>query len=133
MEETAKNQHFKNLLSIAFADGILDRSELEFLFKKSNKYYITLDEVENLVENSVHVKPVVISDKIERAEKMLDLIEMMLIDGETHERENRLCVSFGVSLGYSSESIHEMISKVITMIEEGQNNLQVLKTIESYH
>lgn len=133
MEEAAKKQHFKNLLSIAFADGILDKSELEFLFKKSDKYYITISEIENLVDNSIHVKPVLIEDADERAEKMLELIQMMLIDGETHERENRLCISFGVSLGYSPENIHEMIHKVVTMIEGGDSHIQILQTIKTHH
>ena len=133
MEEAAKKQHFKNLLSIAFADGILDKSELEFLFKKSDKYYITISEIENLVDNSIHVKPVLIEDADERAEKMLELIQMMLIDGETHERENRLCISFGVSLGYSPENIHEMIHKVVTMIEGGDSHTQILQTIKTHH
>lgn len=133
MEEATKNQHFKNLLSIAFADGILDKSELELLFKKSDKYYITLEEIGGLIENSIHVKSVIIDDKKERAEKMLDLIEMMLVDGETHERENRLCVSFGISLGYSAEIVHEMIQKVVAMIEDDRSHFQILQTIQTYH
>ena len=131
MSEDIKKQHFKNLLSIAFADGILDKSELEFLFKKSNKYFITATEVEGLIENSIHVKPLIIADDKERAEKMLDLIEMMLVDGETHENERRLCMSFGVSLGYSAESINELVDQVVNMIEDGRSTFQIIQTIQT--
>ena len=43
--------HFKNLLAVALADGILDKVELDNLFKISKRYYITRDELEELVDN----------------------------------------------------------------------------------
>lgn len=132
MENTANKQHFKNLLSIAFADGIMDKSELEFLFKKSDKYFITLEDITGLIENSIHIKPIEVTDKKDRAEKMLDLIQMMLIDGESTEFERRLCMSFGVSLGYSPEKMDEIIDTASDMIEDARSEFQILETIQTF-
>ena len=131
MEQTT-NQHFKNLLSIALADGILDKSELDFIFKKSGKYFITQEDFDGVIENHLHVKPSAIEDKIERSEKMLDLIEMMLLDGETHEQERRLCMMFGVSLGYVADCIEELVDGATAMIEDGKNRKKILSKIQSF-
>jgi uncharacterized tellurite resistance protein B-like protein len=132
MENTANKQHFKNMLSVAFADGILDKSELEFLFKKSDKYFITLEDMTGLIENSMHIKPIEVSGRKERAEKMLDLIQMMLIDGESTDFERRLCMSFGVSLGYSPEKMDDIIDTTSNMIEDGRSEFQILETIQTF-
>jgi len=132
MKKATDKQHFKNLLSIAFADGILDKNELEFLFKKSDKFFITSEDIAGLVENSMHIKPILISDKKERAEKMLDLIQMMLIDGESTDVERRLCMSFGVSLGYPPEKMDEIIDTTSNMLDDGRSEFQVLETIQRF-
>lgn len=132
MENAINTQHFKNLLSVAFADGILDKAELEFLFKKSNKYFITSEDIEGLIENSMHISPLEISDKKDRAEKMLDLIQMMLIDGESVEFERRLCMSFGVSIGYPPEKMDEIIDTTSKLIEDGRSEFQIIELIQRF-
>ena len=131
MEQTT-NQHFKNLLSIALADGILDKSELDFIFKKSGKYFITQADFDNNIDNHLHVTPSQIEDKVERSEKMLDLIEMMLLDGETHEQERRLCMMFGVSLGFNADCVEELVDSTTTMLDEGKSHKKILHKIQSF-
>jgi uncharacterized tellurite resistance protein B-like protein len=131
MEKTT-NQHFKNLLSIALSDGILDKSELDFIFKKSGKYFITQEDFDNNIDNHMHVKPGVIESKEERSDKMLDLIEMMLLDGETHENERRLCIMFGVSLGYDATKIEELVDSATNMLEDGKSRKKILSEIQTY-
>ena len=132
MENATNKQHFKNLLSIAFADGILDKSELEFLFKKSDKFFITSEDISGLIENSMHIKPIEVADAEDRAEKMLDLIQMMLIDGEATEFERRLCMSFGVSLGYDPEKMDNIIDTASEMIENGKSDKKIISHIQSF-
>ena len=117
MEDSVSKQHFKNLLSIAFADGILDKAELDFIFKKSGKYYI---------ENSMRPHPIVAEDADQRASMMLDLIEMMCLDSEISEPQLRLCQIFGVSMGYSDSGIETMINSSVELLEAG-------KSVEEVH
>jgi uncharacterized tellurite resistance protein B-like protein len=130
MENKVNKQHFKNLLSVAYADGILDRAELEFLFKKSDKYYISAEDVEGLIENTIHITPLEIADRDDRAKKMLELIQMMLIDGEASEIEKRLCASFGVSIGFLAEKVEAIVDSVIHMLDDGRSEYQVLEIIK---
>ena len=128
VSETEK-QHFKNLLSIAFIDGVLDKAELEFLFKKSNRFFLTQEDLDGVIENSMYVKPMAISSEEERAEKMYDLIKMMLLDGEVDDAEHRLCLIFGVNLGYSAEKVEEFMASAVDMVDQGKKTKEIVQAI----
>lgn len=132
MNEESRKQHFKNLLTIALADGILDKGEIEFLFQKSSKYYLTLKDIEGITENAMHVKSAYVNDENTRCEKMLELIDMMLIDGEVHEREKRLCMSFGVSLGFNADHMEKLVTSALNAHEEGATPEEMLAIIKTF-
>lgn len=133
METAQKQQHFKNLLTIAFSDGVLDKGELDFLFQKSEKYYLTLSDIQGLAENAMHPPESAFEPDIDiRSERALELVEMMLVDGEAHERERRLCVLFCVSLGFNAETAEEMVTNIENWLDLGENNAEIIAKIKSY-
>ena len=133
MEDQISTQHFRNLLSIAVADGILDKSELEFIFKRTGKYFLTVREIETIDLNAINVQPLVIKDAKERAQKMLDLIELMYLDGEAHERERRLCIMFGVSMGYPANDMEELVDQVAAELNSKAPKKRVLGLIKNWN
>ncbi|MGB0391992.1 MAG: hypothetical protein ACPGRC_01250 [Salibacteraceae bacterium] len=133
MEDSISKQHFKNLLSIAFADGILDKAELDFIFKKSGKYYLLTEDIEGIVRNVIHPTPLKIEDSERRSAMMLDLIEMMFLDSEISEAQLRQCSIFGVSMGFSNEDIENIVSQSVQKLEAGESQEVVQKFIQSFH
>ena len=89
MENSVSKQHFKNLLSVAYADGILDKAELDFIFEKSGKYYISSADIDGIIDNSMHPTILSIKDDGERAQMMLDLVQMMCLDSEIDQNQLR--------------------------------------------
>jgi uncharacterized tellurite resistance protein B-like protein len=133
MQTDQKQQHFKNLLTIAFSDGVLDKAELEFLFSKSDKYFITLKDIEGMADNAMHPPASAFEpDEDIRAGRMLELVEMMLIDGEAHERERRLCTLFCVSLGYNAERAEDLVNNVEEKMDAGATETELLAFIKSF-
>ena len=133
MEDAISKQHFKNLLSIAFADGILDKAELDFIFKKSGKYYLLTDDIEGIIRNVIHSTPLNIDDSSRRSGMMLDLVEMMFLDSEISEQQLRQCSIFGVSMGYSEEHIEDLVNQSVAKLEAGQSRADVQKFIQTFH
>jgi len=133
MEDSISQQHFKNLLSIAFADGILDKAELDFIFKKSGKYYLLTEDIEGIVRNVIHPTPLSITDSERRSGMMLDLIEMMFLDSEVSEAQLRQCSIFGVSMGYSNEDIESIVNQSVQKLEAGESQESVQSFIQSFH
>lgn len=133
MEDSISKQHFKNLLSIAFADGILDKAELDFIFKKSGKYYLLTEDVEGIVSNVIHPTPLKIEDSERKSAMMLDLIEMMFLDSEISDSQLRQCSIFGVSIGYSDQNIESLVNQSVEKLEAGESKANVQKFIQSFH
>lgn len=133
MENSVSKQHFKNLLSIAYADGILDKAELDFIFEKSGKYYISSEDIDGIIDNSMHPKINFIEDKVQRSEMMLDMVQMMRLDSEIHETQLRFCSVFGVTIGYSDQNIEKLVHHSVNMLEEGKEDSDVLSFIQTLH
>lgn len=129
-EKTRAKSHFKNLLSVALADGILDKVELEYLFKMSSRFYITRGELESLISNPSSITFNPPTDKEERQRQLYNLVNMMMIDGEIDSREMELCMSFGVGLGFSSSNIDKLIQDVVKCIEAGEDKEDVLEKMD---
>jgi len=124
--------HFKNLLSVAMADGILDKVELDNLFKISKKYYITREELESIIDNSSSITFNPPANKVDRCSQLYNLVEMMLVDGEVDSNEFRMCMSFGVGLGFEPVSIEETVNKVIALIEQGKERVNVIEEMMTW-
>ncbi len=133
MEDSISKQHFKNLLSIAFADGILDKAELDYIFKKSGKYYLMTEDIEGIVSNVIHPTPLIIENSKRRAVLMFELIKIMFLDSEISEGQLRQCSIFGVSMGYSDKIIEDLVSQSIQKLEAGEKKSAVKKFIKSFH
>ena len=124
--------HFKNLLAVAMADGILDKVELDNLFKISKKYYITKDELASLIDDSSNIMFNPPADKEERCTQLYNLVQMMLVDGEVDQNEFRMCMSYGVGLGFEPTTIEETINNIISLIESGEDREDVVEHMMSW-
>ena len=133
MENSVSKQHFKNLLSIAYADGILDKAELDYIFEKSGKYYISSEDIDGILNNSIHPTIILVEDTELRAQMMFELIEMMRLDSEIHDTQLRYCSIFGVSMGYCDSKIEALVLSTVNMLEEGSETNNVLTHIQSFH
>lgn len=108
---------FKNLLAIALADGMLDKNELDYLFKVSDKFYITPDEIQQLISGEHELEYERPTSKKERILKLHRMVEMMLLDGEADLKEYRICMSLGVALGFDEQRIESILDKMIDLVE----------------
>lgn len=102
--------HFKNLASLAIADGHIDEDERDFLLEKAEEFGIDLAEVEKILNNpseSFFVAPDNIGD---REEQLSDAVYIAMIDGEIHEKEYNLCVKFANRLGLTAKDVDEIIT-----------------------
>lgn len=132
LEKKRAKSHFTNLLKVAMADGIIDKVELDHLFKTSKKFYITREELEDIIENKgdISFEPPV--DKEERFAQLYNLVAMMVIDGEVDPKEFRMCMSFGVGLGFPPVSIEELVNLLVEMIENGEKKSAIFEKMEEF-
>ncbi len=128
-ERIRARQHFHNLLAVALADNILDKVELDHLFKVSKKFFITREELDEILDkpNEHIIHPP--ENKEEQANRFYNLIEMMAIDGEVDYSEFRLCMSYGVGLGYEPKNIDNLVKETLRMMDEGKPKETIIEML----
>src|SRR5919107_4773883 len=82
-----KLSFFQNLVLVAAADGVLDKSEGEFLLQIGRKLGLTAEEVMPIADNLSVLSFVVASEGMQRTLELQTLVQMMLQDGQIDPRE----------------------------------------------
>lgn len=102
--------HFRNLATLAIADGSIDEDEKEFLLEKAEEYGIDKAEVEKILNNPDQNFFVAPDNCGDREEQLSDAVYIAMIDGEIHEKEYALCVKFANRLGLTAKDVDEIIT-----------------------
>ena len=104
-----KMEHFQNLVAVAFADGVLDDEEEDFLYDKADEFDLPQAEVEDCINNADKLQFVVPLNMEEREDQLADIVFMAMIDGELHEKEYDLCLSIAQRLGLTQQDLDQAI------------------------
>lgn len=118
-DKKKRRSHFKNLFTIAQADGVVNRAEMDLIVGLAEKFYMTTDEVTKIIRNPGAVSEVAPKTAGERMEHLYDLVCVMLVDGHIDERELFLCKSLGIKLGCQEVTIDPLMRDLIELALKG--------------
>jgi len=104
----------KNLMVMAFADGRLTHSELEFLSDRSVQWGISQTDFEAAVEFALSDKAElqIPPHKQDRVELLQDLIRTMAADGQLAEIEKRLFAMAAAVMELGEGELDQIIDSV---------------------
>ena len=108
-KKAVKAEHFANLVAIAYADDVLDEYEKEFLSLRAEEIGLNTDEVKSMLSNADELKVIVPLNQEEVEEQIADIVYMIMVDGDIHEKEYKLCLSIAEKLDYSKADLDYMI------------------------
>ena len=111
--------HIRNLVGLACSDGTLDQNELDLIFRIAIKGGLTSDEFKRIVQRPDSVAFTPPENYRERFEQLYDMVLIMMIDGEIHEREIAVCKLTAIRLGFKHQIIDKIIRDVIDLIARG--------------
>ena len=104
-----KIEHFNNLIAVAFADGVLDDEEKNFLYDKADELDLPEEDVRHAIENADQLVFMVPQNMEDREDQLADIVYMAMIDGEIHEKEYNLCLSIANRLDFNREDLNDVI------------------------
>lgn len=104
--------YFTNLYLVAMADGKIVEEEMTLLQDIAQKMNISKKEIEELQSKSNEMDFHVPGDKKGRLDHLEALIEVMMIDGEIHEKEYQLCLNYANRSGCDQLALDMLIEKV---------------------
>jgi len=104
--------HLKNLLELAMSDGQFDDIEAEYLLSLAQRFNISENELKRLKENAdtIEYNPPV--NEREKFDHLHQLVRMMMMDGEIHDRELEICKVLAGRLGLKSELVDDFIQVI---------------------
>ena len=126
-DKKKRRSHFKNLFSIARADGNVDRAEMDLVIGLAEKFHMSTEEVTRIIRNPEDIPLITPKTAEERMEHLYDLINVMMVDGRIDEKELFLCKSLALKLGCSEETIDGLLRD---LIEQAINRIPPEKTVE---
>ena len=102
---------FQNLVLVAAADGLLEYGESDFLLSIGNKLGLNADEVMPMADNLNVLTFVIPEDGLQKTLELQTLVQMMVQDGEVHDKEYILCQEYANRIGYGKEILDDMIKQ----------------------
>jgi len=100
---------FQNLVLVAVADGYLDDLESDFLVSIGEQLNLTEEDTSPIAENISVLSFILPENGLQKTLELQTLVMMVLQDGELHENEYNLCLEYARRVGYSKDTLDEMI------------------------
>ena len=114
-------EHFMNLIQVALADGVLDKSESDMLHRFGRRMGFTDPEIDNLIEASSKTAYIPPYELSKRFEQVYDIVKMILADDVIDKNEMRLANGYATKSGFTEMEIPGLLSLLITGIKEGKD------------
>jgi hypothetical protein len=114
-------EHFKQLIRIAFSNGIISRAERELLYRTGGKLGFSVAEVESLTEHTVNSDYVPPDDLKVRFGHAYDLIRMTLADGKIDKNEMKLVSGYIEKTGFRENELPRMILLLLKGIKDNRS------------
>ena len=114
-------EHFRDLVQVALADGIINEMELKMLHRMGKNLGLTDPEMDDLLtstEKSSYNPPYELS---KRFEQMYDIVKMVLADGIIDNNEMRLATVLALKSGFAEAEIPDLFSLLIKGIKQEED------------
>jgi|SRR5690606_21880970 len=125
-ERKQHKSHFKNLVMISKADGIVSEEESKLLKTIARHIGLSDDQAQDIMDNPENYPDYPSASKEERYSRLIYLVEMVNADSIFEESELDVLSKCGVALGFNEDGIVEVIDAVLNGLEEGLNHDQIL-------
>lgn len=119
-------EHFGHLLQIALADGKIEDSELELLYRSGKKMGLTKEEVDMLIEDSKKLAFLPPFELSKRFEQLYDIIKMVYADGQVNSNEMRMATGMAIKLGFAEEEIPFLLTLLINGVKNNEDEEDLL-------
>lgn len=104
-------EHFRNLVSLAAADGKIADIERVTLAKIAFERDIPLDRLNVMLDRADEYVFLIPQNQEEKGKQLEDMIKLALVDGDFAPAERNLIVMVGEKLGFTKEEMNKIIER----------------------
>lgn len=104
--------YFRNMYLLALADGKIAAEETSLLEEVAKRMGVSNEEIESIQTEAPYLDFFVPENNKERLAHLEYIIRMMMIDGEIHQLEYNLCLTYAYKSGCDQLVLDMLIEKV---------------------
>jgi tellurite resistance protein len=111
MVDPIKLEHFRNLVSVAAADGKITESERDSLMRIATALNIPKERLEVMLAHSHEYFYLVPQNQQDKERQLAEMIDIALVDGEFVRSEKELIKTVAQKLGFTLIEAERIISE----------------------
>ena len=124
-ERKQDRSHFRNMVLIAKADGVITEDERNLLHKMGLSLSLSEEQVAEIIKNPNKLSIVPPVSREERFEQMIELVRMVQVDGKIDYKEMDVLSRVAVGIGY--EDLDDVdVESILAMIIRGEDTETIL-------
>lgn len=104
-------EHFRNLVSLSAADGVIEESERIALSKIAFDKGIPFDRMNVMLSKAAEYQYLIPQNMIDREKQLQDMIDFAKVDGNFCKAELDLITTVAERLGFSQEELSQFLAK----------------------
>lgn len=112
-EHREQLSHLRNLLTVAFADGRIDKREMAGIAAIMARDNISDADLKRCLDNPESIDFVAPNDDAQKVQYLHDMVALMMVDGNIADKEMLVCKATAEALGFRQEVIDAMIFGII--------------------
>ena len=114
MPDPVKLEHFRNLISLAAADGKIEEAEKTSLIRIAQSLGIPSDRLQVMLTHAHEYIHLVPQNNQDREKQLEEMIDIALVDGEFSRSERELIQSVAHRLGFTRAEAEETIDQYVS-------------------
>ena len=127
-ERLQDRSHFRNMVLIAKADGVITPEELKLLHKMGHRLSLSDDQIKAIIKNPSKLAITPPVSREERFEQMIELVRMVNIDGKIDANEMDVLERVAVGIGYTD--LDEVdVESILALIILGEDTETIISEL----
>ena len=128
-EQSSQKGHFRNLIMLARIDGNVADEEKDLLARISRRLSLTDEQVKEVMDDSNSYPMIPPVSREERYERLIQLVQMVCVDGIVDQKEDILVHRYGIALGFTQERLDEKYPIILDKVKNGMDRNDILDVI----
>ncbi len=120
---------FNNLVMLARVDGRVDDKEVQLLARMAKRLSLTEEQVAEIIGNPDAYPMTPPLGKVERFERLIMFIQMVVVDGVVDPAEEELITKYALALGFNVDQIKEHAPAILAHAKDGLSKEDILEIL----
>src|ERR1041384_3999840 len=103
-------EHFRNLVSLSAADGVIEESERVALSKIAFDRGIPIDRMNVMLNKATEYQFLIPQNMIDREKQLQEMIQFAKVDGNFCKAELELITTVAEKLGFSQAELNQFLN-----------------------